>query len=59
MHRPRYALVYNNTIEDSIVDNSYYKVLNTIYLENSESKWKTITFNNDQYNKVYEKAPHI
>ena len=23
MHRPRYALVYNNIIEDSIVDNSY------------------------------------
>ena len=30
IHRPRYALVYNNIIEDSIVDNSYYKILKTI-----------------------------
>ena len=27
LHRPRYALVYNNIIEDSMVDNSYYKIL--------------------------------
>ena len=26
MHRPRYALVYDNTIEDSIVDNNCYKI---------------------------------
>ena len=38
LHRPRYALVYNNIIEDSIVDNSYYKILKTIYFEDSESK---------------------
>ena len=57
MHRPRYALVYNNIIEDSIVDNSYYKVLKTIYFEDSESKWKTITYKNDEYQKVHEKNP--
>ena len=43
LHRPRYALVYNNIIEDSIVDNNYYKILKTIYFEESNSKWSTIT----------------
>ena len=57
MHRPRYALVYNNIIEDSIVDNSYYKILKTIYFEDSESKWKTLTYKNDEYKKVHEKNP--
>ena len=57
MHHHRYALVYNNIIEDSIVDNSYYKVLKTIYFEDSESKWKTITFKNDEYKNVHEKNP--
>ena len=57
MHRPRYALVYNNIIEDSIVDNSYYKILKTIYFEDSESKWKTLTYKNDEYKKVHEKTP--
>ena len=38
LHRPRYALVYNNIIEDSIVDNSYYKILKTIYFEDSNGK---------------------
>ena len=57
LHRPRYALVYNNIIEDSIVDNSYYKILKTIYFENSESKWKTITYKNDEFKKVQEKNP--
>ena len=27
IHRPRYALIYNNIIKDSTVDNKYYKVL--------------------------------
>ena len=57
IHRPRYALVYNNIIEDSIVDNSYYKILKTIYFEDSESKWKTITYKNDEYKNVQEKNP--
>ena len=57
MHRPKYALVYNNIIEDSIVDNSYNKILKTIYFEDSESKWKTITYKNDEYKKVQEKNP--
>ena len=56
LHRPRYALVYNNIIEDSIVDNSYYKILKTIYFEDSESKWKTITYKNDEYKKIQEKT---
>ena len=57
LHRPRYALVYNNIIEDSIVDNSYYKILKTIYFEDSESKWKTITYKNDEFKKNQEKNP--
>ena len=57
MHRPRYALVYNNIIEDSIVDNSYYKILKTIYFEDSESRWKTITYQNDEYKNIQEKNP--
>ena len=57
LHRPRYALVYNNIIEDSIVDNSYYKILKTIYFEESDSKWNTITYKNDEYKKVQEKLP--
>ena len=57
IHRPRYALVYNNIIEDSIVDNSYYKILKTIYFEDSESRWKTITYKNDEYKNVQEKNP--
>ena len=57
LHRPRYALVYNNIIEDSIVDNNYYKVLKTIYFEDSDSKWKTITYKNDEYKNVCEKTP--
>ena len=56
LHRPRYALVYNNIIEDSIVDNDYYKVLKTIYFEDSDSKWKTITYKNDEYKNVHEKT---
>ena len=56
LHRPRYALVYNNIIEDSIVDNNYYKVLKTIYFEDSDSKWKTITYKNDEYKNVHEKT---
>ena len=57
LHRPRYALLYNNIIEDSIVDNSYYKILKTIYFEDSISKWKTITYKNDEFKKVQEKNP--
>ena len=57
LYRPRYALVYNNIIEDSIVDNNYYKILKTIYFENSDSKWKTITYKNDEYKNVNEKNP--
>ena len=57
LYHPRYALVYNNIIEDSIVDNNYYKILKTIYFENSDSKWKTITYKNDEYKKVNEKNP--
>ena len=38
IHRPRYALVYRNIVEDYLVENSYYKVLKTIYFEGSESK---------------------
>ena len=57
LHRPRYALVYNNIIEDSIVDNNYYKILKTIYFEDFESKWKTITYKNDEYKKIQEKNP--
>ena len=52
LHRPRHALVYNNIIEDSIVDNNYYKILKTIYFEESNSKWSTITYKNDEYKKV-------
>ena len=52
MHYPWYALVYNNIIENSIVDDSYYKDLKTIYFEDSESKWKSITYKNDEY-KMY------
>ena len=59
LHRPRYALVYNNIIEDSIVDNSYYKILKTIYFEDSESKWKTITYKNDEFKKIQEKTLFI
>ena len=55
LHRPRYALVYNNIIEDSIVDNNYYKILKTIYFEESGSKWNTITCKNDEHKKVQEK----
>ena len=50
LHRPRYASVYNNIIEDSIVDNSYYKI------RISESKWKTITYKNDENKKIQEKT---
>ena len=57
MHRPNYALIYNNIIEGSIVDNSYYKMLNTIYFEDSNTKWKTISFKNDEYIKIQEKNP--
>ena len=57
IHRPRYALVYNNIIEDSIVDNNYYKILKTIYFAESDSKWKTITYKNDEYKKIQEKNP--
>ena len=55
LQRLRYALVYNYTIEDSILDNSPYKVLMTIYLEDSESKWKTKTYKNDEYQNINEK----
>ena len=57
MHRPNYALIYNNIIEDSIVDNSYYKILKTIYFEDSNTKWKTISFKNDEYIKIQETNP--
>ncbi len=57
IHRPRYALVYNNIIEDSIVDNNYYKILKTIYFAESDTKWKTITYKNDEYKKIQEKNP--
>ena len=39
------------------MDDSYYKVLKTIYFEYSESNWKTITFKNDEYKNVHEKNP--
>ena len=57
IHRPNYALIYNNIIEDSIVDNSYYKILKTIYFEDSNTKWKTVSFKNDEYIKIQEKNP--
>ena len=57
MHRPNYALIYNNIIEDSIVDNSYYKILKTIYFEDSNTKWKTISFKNDEFIRIQEKNP--
>ena len=58
MQHPRYALVYNNIIEDSIVDDSYYKVLKKIYFEDSESKWKTIIYKNDECKNAHEKTPY-
>ena len=39
------------------MDNNYYKILKTIYFENSDSKWKTITYKNDEYKNVNEKNP--
>ena len=56
LHRPRYALVYNNIIEDSIVDNSYYKILKTIYFEDFKGKWKTMTYKNDEFKRNREKT---
>ena len=57
LHRPKYALIYNNIIEESIVDNSYYKILKIIYFEDSNTKWKTISFKNDEYINVQGKNP--
>ena len=39
------------------MDNSYYKILKTIYFEYSRSKWKTTTYKNDEYKKVRDKYP--
>ena len=49
MHYPRYAFVYNNIIEDSIFDNSYYKILKTVYFEDSNTRWKTICYKNNEF----------
>ena len=57
LHRPKYALIYNNIIQESIVDNSYYKILKSIYFESSDTKWKTISFKNDEFVKIQEKTP--
>ena len=54
LHRPKYALIYNNIIEDSIVNNSYYKILKTVYFEDTNTKWKTISFKNDEFIKIQE-----
>ena len=59
MHRPNYALIYNNIIEDSIVDNSYYKILKTIYFEDSNTKWKIISSKNDEYIKLKKRTRFI
>ena len=40
------------------MDNSYYKILKTIYFEDSESRWKTISYKNDEYKNGQEKHPH-
>ena len=55
LHRPRYALVYNNIIGDSIVDNNYYKILKTTYFKDFESKWNTMTYKNDDHKKIKRK----
>lgn len=55
IHHPRYALLYNNVIKDSIVDNGYYKVLKSVYFEDSDSRWKAISYKNDEYKKIQEK----
>ena len=39
------------------MDNSYYKILKTIYFEDSESRWKTISYKNDENKNVQEKNP--
>ena len=39
------------------MDNSYYKILKTIYFEDSESRRKTISHENDEYKNVQEKNP--
>ena len=57
MHHPRYAFIYNNIIEDSIVDNSYYKILKTVYFEDINSRWKTISYKNDEYKKIQKTNP--
>ena len=48
---------YNNIIQESIVDNSYYKILKSIYFESFDTKWKTINFKNDEFVKIQEKTP--
>ena len=49
----------NNIIDlfDDIIDENYYKILKTIYFEESDSKWNTITYKNDEYKKFQEKTP--
>ena len=59
MHRPSYALVYSNILEDCIVENSYFKVLRKISFEDSERKRKTITCKNDEYKKEHEKPLYL
>ena len=57
IHRPRYALLYNNIIVNSIVNDGYFKILKTVYFEESKNKWNTLRYNNDEYKKNQEKTP--
>ena len=59
LHRPNYALIYNNIIAESIVDNSYYKILKSVYFEESNTKWKTISFKRDEFITIQEKKSSI
>ena len=56
-HRPNYGLIYNNIISESILNNKYYKILKSIFFEVTETSWKTISFERNDYINIQEKNP--
>jgi hypothetical protein len=56
-HRSNYGLINNNIISESIFNNKYYKILKSIFFEVTETSWKTISFERNDYINIQEKNP--
>ena len=55
--KPQYIVLYNNIIENSIVDNKFSRIFKIIPVLENDNDYHTITFENVEYFKIQEHKP--